>query len=292
MRDNRQELIPRNQRVCRFCGKKNPDTYFRKDAHLIPQLLGNKKLLSDHECDSCNKLFGIQYEDNLANFLGVARTLSMNQGQNGIPKFVSPDKSISIKEEVKNSKSFIFNESEGSGSIDYSNANSTIITAIKHSYIPLSVYKAILKVAISLIDDKLEDYSRTIEFLMTNKLDKFIQNNPLIGLHRYFIPGPSLEFPMSFSFIKNISSQEEKNLVPSRAVVICFQNWVYQIFIPFDSKDEHFERVGKEIIRPILPPFIDKKWILTYGKPKPEWVDLSSNSKVKGQKDILTLRKA
>ncbi|MFT6333913.1 MAG: histidinol phosphatase-like PHP family hydrolase [Halioglobus sp.] len=45
-------------RFCRFCKKSHPKVSFNDDAHNIPKSLGNRFLLSNHECDNCNKLFG------------------------------------------------------------------------------------------------------------------------------------------------------------------------------------------------------------------------------------------
>ena len=50
-------LIPKTKRVCRFCKLKYGEVYFKKDAHLISKLLGNKYLVSDFECDTCNGIF-------------------------------------------------------------------------------------------------------------------------------------------------------------------------------------------------------------------------------------------
>ena len=38
-------------RQCRFCEKRSPEVTFRKKAHAIPELLGNKSLITYYECD-------------------------------------------------------------------------------------------------------------------------------------------------------------------------------------------------------------------------------------------------
>lgn len=43
-----------NNRVCRFCGKSNPDVTFNQKAHAIQEALGNKLLFCFDECDACN----------------------------------------------------------------------------------------------------------------------------------------------------------------------------------------------------------------------------------------------
>ena len=58
-------LIPPKDRICRFYGKKYPFVTFRNDAHIFPEFLANKYLVSDFECDDCNAKFG-GYEDHLS----------------------------------------------------------------------------------------------------------------------------------------------------------------------------------------------------------------------------------
>jgi hypothetical protein len=43
-------LGDKKKRVCRFCGKSPPDVTFKKVAHAIPELLGNKSIESAYEC--------------------------------------------------------------------------------------------------------------------------------------------------------------------------------------------------------------------------------------------------
>lgn len=64
----------KNNKVCRFCGKTEPEVTFEKDAHAISNLLGNQMLFTYYECDKCNSKFGEKLETNLANFLGISRT--------------------------------------------------------------------------------------------------------------------------------------------------------------------------------------------------------------------------
>ena len=51
-------LGEKEDRKCRFCGKRPPEVSFRKIAHAIPEALGNKSIQSLYECDSCNEAFG------------------------------------------------------------------------------------------------------------------------------------------------------------------------------------------------------------------------------------------
>ncbi len=76
-----KQVIPGNSsQACRFCLRKSPEVTFRKEAHLLPQLMGDRNLLHDVECDDCNKRFG-RFENSFANFLGIYRTLDKMHGR-------------------------------------------------------------------------------------------------------------------------------------------------------------------------------------------------------------------
>jgi|GEM_PF-5033352 len=63
-------------RLCRVCLKTEADGQtFRKAAHIIPQGLGNRELVSTQECDTCNSWGGEQLEDDLLKLLSPMRAL-------------------------------------------------------------------------------------------------------------------------------------------------------------------------------------------------------------------------
>ena len=66
-------------RECRFCGKSG-QANFRKQAHTIPEGLGNKWLFSLDECDECNSLFS-PYESSLCSSVGPILTLGGTKGK-------------------------------------------------------------------------------------------------------------------------------------------------------------------------------------------------------------------
>ena len=56
----KQGELKRDKRICRFCGKKMPETTFIKDAHVVPESIGgSKELLCYEECDNCNEEFDV-----------------------------------------------------------------------------------------------------------------------------------------------------------------------------------------------------------------------------------------
>src|SRR5258706_13901682 len=50
------KLMPPQKRACRFCFREYPEVTFRNKAHVFPQLMENKNIIHDCECDTCNEL--------------------------------------------------------------------------------------------------------------------------------------------------------------------------------------------------------------------------------------------
>src|SRR5688500_4148605 len=67
-------------RLCRFCRRGQPEVTFTKDAHAVPDFLGNLSIFSMNECDGCNAKLGQECEDQLSKATMLARVLA------GIPR--------------------------------------------------------------------------------------------------------------------------------------------------------------------------------------------------------------
>ena len=83
---NRIGEYDKSKRICRYCNKSVPKVTFRKVAHTISEALGNKKIITNDECDSCNEIFGTGIEDDFIVYLDVLRVINGVKGKNGIPK--------------------------------------------------------------------------------------------------------------------------------------------------------------------------------------------------------------
>jgi len=276
------------ERTCRFCNKSYPKVTFKKKAHVIPQLIGNKEFKSDEECDNCNLKFG-RYENDLANFLGIIRTLSMSKGQEGIPTFKNPDKKLTIRDSGRR-KNLIEIISEGNDidhlKIDEKNKKITI-EAIKASYKPINVYKSLLKVALALIPvEELDNYKKSMKVLMTNKFDDKLKGNPFMRLLGYFVPGIPVTKPIAFLWKKRSESLNDD--IPFRVLSIYFQTYIYQVFITHDLNDRHLYN-NKNVKLKVIPPFIDKSWIKRFGEPGFFNIDLSDSEVKRGEPQKITL---
>lgn len=76
----------KSKRICRYCNKTNPEVSFKKVAHSISEALGNKKIITNDECDTCNEKFGTGIENDLILYLNLYRNFFGIKGKNGIPK--------------------------------------------------------------------------------------------------------------------------------------------------------------------------------------------------------------
>jgi len=78
--------VPRRCSICGRTGASHPPASFRKVAHLVPELLGNRWLKTFDECDDCNERFGREYEDDLGKMTGAIRALGGVRAKRGTAK--------------------------------------------------------------------------------------------------------------------------------------------------------------------------------------------------------------
>lgn len=280
-KDNPQ-LIPKNKRTCRFCNKSYPAVFFKTDSHLISKLLGNNSLLSDTECDGCNSKFS-KYETHLSNFIGGARTISLLKTNGKTPKFKSADKSIELFEEDNILK--LISEKDGNFQIDEENKRLTL-NLLSSSYIPINVFKSILKIGFSILPiEECTNYSFIKEVLYSNINDKDLNIKSLFTLVKTFVPGFVHESPIVFSYkLKN-----NNELLPSRTFIIYFQNYVYQFYMVSDS--DLIKLNNKHITLYTKPVFINRQYIKEkYGEINQQIVNLSSSTMEKTPKHTLSFK--
>lgn len=161
----------KKNRICRFCARKMPETTFKNVAHTIPLALGNRVYFSNYECDDCNHFFGEEIEPHLVGWLGVLNAIYGVKGRTGILNFKLNNGMVSYDKEddqpvikCKNiNKGNLINNRDGS------------YTIYQHSiekYIPVKVYKALVKIALGFIpEDKMHLFKYTINWLMDRKED-------------------------------------------------------------------------------------------------------------------------
>ena len=91
----------KSKRVCRYCNKSKPEVSFKKVAHSISEALGNKKIITNDECDTCNEKFGKGIENDLILYLSLFRNFFGIKGKKGIPKLKGKNFEIVNNERIE-----------------------------------------------------------------------------------------------------------------------------------------------------------------------------------------------
>ena len=270
------ELLGRKPSVCRFCLRTTTEVTLRKEAHAIPELAGNGTLLSLYECDDCNEKFSA-FEDDLGKLTLLERIAGRVLGKSGVPSAKTGQKRSRIDVDVAG---FKIQEHEGDpiAEIDYE-AKTLTITIPAQRYRPLGVFKALLKIALTLMDEsdlpKVPEALRWLRAadLTTNQIDDGTRYTCL----RTFTPGPA-----PFGNTRAVLLRRKRLNVPGPTFifVLVFGNLSFQIVVPSPQEDRHL--IGQTIfLRPVpVFGFMDQNGV---GGPTRFWRDdLSSSAPTKG----------
>lgn len=278
----------RKDRVCRFCHKKSPFVSFHKDAHVISELLGNKTYISDFECDDCNGKFG-RYENELASYLGIVRTVQSVKGKK-VPKFKSADRTLDIAstvvDDITNQVKFRrYDGLDKTFEFDREN-NMTIINYKKATYTPLSVYKALLKIALSVIPPQhLVNYKHALEYLITKKQDDKFTGFAI--LTRYIMP---LTFQFPSPTVMLFKKKNGTDNLFTHVFVLYALNSIFQIVIPFNILDRPLFMPGSSGVDTFwCPPLFGNRDYYEVAPISSLSFDLNSTVRVQGEIESLRI---
>lgn len=272
-------------RTCRFCSKSNLEVKFNSDAHVIPQFMGNKNLLSLFECDECNNLFS-KYEDSFANFFGITRTFSQIRGQSKkAPKF--KDKKTGL-EVVLTDTGITMSTIEGIDTITVDKEKKKLeIWTERPGYIPIHIPKALIKIGLCMLSAvDFHDYDYSKFFIMKSENDIHFKDSKILRIYGYFIPGPP-KFPKPFVQLYKRRELYKHNLLPNRQLILYYSNYCLQMIFPFAKSDEHLQ--GKNIDLPIFPLLIDNSHFEEFGEYQQLNLNLTSDEKKSGEEHNISL---
>lgn len=157
----------RDKRVCRFCGKSQPTVKFSKKAHALSESLGNKFIINNEECDTCNDFFS-SIEQDFYNRHAFHLTCCNVKGKNGTRKIKTNEISIFNHNGILTFDQLNLSslrESNGVTKLDFS----SLLKGYPHK--PQNIYKCLVKYALSILEQPyLGEFGRTIEWITNNAL--------------------------------------------------------------------------------------------------------------------------
>lgn len=197
-------------KVCRFCGKSEPEVSFKKVAHAFPESIGNKALATYYECDTCNCFFGKTIEEEYGKFFSLYHSIMMESGKDGkrqcnfkIPcdKRTKDCMKYCVRIGYSGSRSVINACKNVGRDFVELGADSIRISAPVGKCSPIAVYKALVKMAITVMPiEEVEGFSNAIDWILNPKHENFYCKKPLLIKYQ-MIPGFSVtKYPHYFLY--------------------------------------------------------------------------------------------
>lgn len=275
--DKKYEIGNFEDKVCRFCGRDTTQTTFDNVSHAIPESLGNKTIICLDECDNCNRDFSNQIENHLDKITLPYRTINFLKGKKKVPKYKTLDEKLRIETINREKKEFKVEARVDSDFIDMNEETKTItINYDLQSHIPSAAYKALVKMALSVIpESELENFNICKQWILEKDHSKDLMS-PLKVLMT-FVPGIN-PFKKTIVFLFKQNHEDEK--YPCYMFVIAFGNVMYQIVVPSDK--EITQSHSNKTLLKFLSPF-EVNWAL--GNPVHRILDWSQNTIRKAHKE-------
>lgn len=228
----------RNSKICRFCKRDSTQTTFKKQAHIIPEFMGNKYFFSNFECDQCNDLFS-HYETSLSSYGGILNTFSKIKGKKGYAKHKGTYEKTETNVENDNVIMRIhkLDLADTIKSVKYDDTTGSMtFNTTKDSFIPLHAYKGLVKIAFCMLsNNEVSDYELTRKWLINESDLDLTTNKPL--LHLFQKIGGRL-FPHPWAILLKKKQQIAIEPCPTHTMLIFYGIFAFQIFIPGNYNDQ------------------------------------------------------
>ncbi|WP_339492862.1 HNH endonuclease [Pseudomonas sp. EA_15y_Pfl2_R67] len=143
------KLGHKQPKVCRYCGKDESSTTFRKESHAIPIFLGNKTIIDELECDRCNQHFGNHLENSFAAYTLPHRPFQRIRGRNGIPKYKARDLEVSAVDQ--SNLSIYVGGDGGIDALEVEGKNQLRFKVVRQPYYPTAIHKILIKMALAMM---------------------------------------------------------------------------------------------------------------------------------------------
>ena len=221
-------------RICRFCGKKEPEVKFSNKSHAISECLGNKSLICNEECDNCNDKFSMTIEADIAKMLTFILTLHSIPGKRGLRKTKGRNFKMSLDQHTAKDDNIGTLKIEFNSDLQINNENfikkSIPLDLSNQKYIPQNIYKCLCKYVVSILNnDKLTYFQDTI--LWINSATKY-RKLPMVAIGN---STNTLNHPVILISIR----KNDDYRYPYCFAILSIANTAFAFIIPFSSKDKY-----------------------------------------------------
>ncbi len=262
-------LGPQTPRRCRFCGKAQPAASFRKEAHSLPELIGNKSIVSLYECDCCNDTFARAVEDHLAKFLCISRSLTGVRGKQGVPSFKTASQKSRI--DVTGDRITIADfQGDRISHLDPA-GNRVLIGAESQPFVPLAVFKCFTKMALSIMPEpEVANFAHALPWIANPDHTIDAGDFAWVSCYQHLIPGPMAP---DHGWTTLLRRKRDDSDLPYMLFVVAFTNQAFQTMLPCCPKDNHL--IGKKVTIPPVPVAMGIDF--AYGEPTRQVIGLGSS---------------
>ena len=214
----------KNRRVCRFCKKSRPLVDFRETAHAISEGLGNKTIILNEECDTCNGTFGKTIERDLINYLSILRPLFRVPGKNGVPEI----KGTNFRLEYSGNSDEVTFYYTGGGPIR--ELPQTVQARLYQKVEMQNIYRALCKYALSIIENKdMPDFTETMRWIRRERTSSKLPKIAVLATDRFFCQHPKIAV--------YLRKTNDKSL-PYMVGEFHFTCLVFVYIVPFSCEDD------------------------------------------------------
>jgi hypothetical protein len=265
---DRKIVLRDQEQKCRFCGNCKPQATFRNVAHAVPELLGNKAIVAEYECDRCNEDFGKRLENDLGNMTSPLRVVTHVRGKSGPPTYKSRSKKSRI-ETIDDVTRVNVGDGDNLVNVDREKGEVTLYLR-SHVFSPLMVLKALTKIALMLMPEEEFQYFPNAVAWISNIGSNHVPYAPA-NCFCGFTPGP---FPKDFGSAWLFRRKGDAHCVPYMMLVLQVANMTFQIPVPFCNRD--FQLAGKRAQVPFFPSGLWRGY--DFGEPTFDTIDLASTN--------------
>jgi hypothetical protein len=226
-----------DNRICRYCQRTEPATTFNKEAHALPELIGNKMLIALDECDRCNEFFSRNLEDHFSKFTLPHRAALGMVGKKGVPSYKSNNKAARL-DYISSQRAFSVADRYDSTILTPDPQNKSFRLDLQaQPYIPVAVFKCLAKMALAIMPfGELSNYRSAIAWILDPDHSRPTVAFQNLGCYLYFAPSP---FPHPWAAV--LRRMDPSAPLPYMLFMIANGQLMIEVYLPLCENDRHIE---------------------------------------------------